>query len=111
MKQRPPFFDPNPSRKLISRLLGAGAVTAALLSAAGAQGQAQADVAPPPANVLLLVDTSGSMDYKSASGSFPACKYNGTTTTAAVSERSRWIDLVEVLTGSIENYECQKLDS
>jgi type IV pilus assembly protein PilY1 len=72
--------------------------------------QAQADVAPPPPNVLLLIDTSGSMDYKTSSDAFPTCRYNGGVTTTATSERSRWIELVEVLTGSINNYECQRLD-
>jgi type IV pilus assembly protein PilY1 len=71
---------------------------------------AQADITPPPPNVLLLVDTSGSMDYMTGSNSFPTCHYAGTSVTAQSSERSRWIDLVEVLSGSISNYECQKLD-
>jgi type IV pilus assembly protein PilY1 len=81
---------------------------ASLLSVNNAH--AQADINLPPPNMLLLVDTSGSMDYKSASTSFPTCKYSGTTPTAATSERSRWINLVEVLTGSIDDYECQRLD-
>lgn len=50
------------------------------------------------------------MDYKTGSNDFPACRYNGSTTTAATSERSRWIEVVEVLTGSINNYDCQRLD-
>jgi type IV pilus assembly protein PilY1 len=71
---------------------------------------AQADVKPPPPNILLLVDTSGSMDYKTGSSSFPTCKYAGAGDTGLTSERSRWIDLVEVLTGSISKYQCQRLD-
>ena len=78
------------------------------------QARAQdADVNPLMPNVLLLVDTSGSMEYKTSSPAFPACKYDATGLVPSgpvTSEKSRWIDLVEVLTGSITNYECQKLD-
>ena len=74
---------------------------------------AEADVNPQLPNVLLLVDTSGSMEYKTSSNSFPACRYDATgvaPSAPATSEKSRWIDLVEVLTGSISNYDCQRLD-
>ncbi|MEO6600728.1 MAG: hypothetical protein ABIQ16_12695, partial [Polyangiaceae bacterium] len=74
---------------------------------------AQADVTPQVPNVLLLVDTSGSMEYKTSSNVFPVCRYdaNGVINNApAISEKSRWTDLVEVLTGSITNYQCQTLD-
>jgi type IV pilus assembly protein PilY1 len=104
----------HPHRQLVlgphwlRRLLGAGALAA--LSLSSSRALAQADISPPPPNVLLLVDTSGSMDYKTNSTTFPTCKYAGTTTTATTSERSRWIDLVEVLTGSIDKYDCQRLD-
>lgn len=87
------------------------ALCAALTYSPGAR--AQADVAPQNPNVLLLVDTSGSMEYKTSSNAFPACRYDasGVITGAPVtSEKSRWIDLVEVLTGSITNYQCQTLD-
>ncbi len=64
--------------------------------------RAQADVNPPLPNVLFLVDTSGSMEYLSSSSSFPTCvPGNG-----ALSEKSRWADLVEVMTGSVANYSC-----
>lgn len=77
---------------------------------APANAAAQADLSPAPPNILLLVDTSGSMDYKTGADAFPACRYSGAVNTGASSERSRWIDLVEVLTGSIQNYDCQRLD-
>ena len=86
------------------------AVSLMAVSLGSGRAAAQADVSPPPPNILLLVDTSGSMDYKTSGNTFPTCRYAGSTTTAQVSERSRWIDLVEVLTGSISNYDCQKLD-
>jgi type IV pilus assembly protein PilY1 len=93
---------------LLRGLLGAGVLSALALGAGHAA--AQADVSPPPPNIMLLVDTSGSMDYKSNSTAFPACKYSGAVSTSATSERSRWIDVVEVLTGSISDYNCQRLD-
>ena len=88
-----------------------GAVIAC--SSYATRAAAQADVNPQMPNVLLLVDTSGSMEYKTSSNSFPICRYDATGVAAgspATSEKSRWIDLVEVLTGSIANYDCQTLD-
>jgi type IV pilus assembly protein PilY1 len=100
---------PTTSPKRLRGLFGAASLLALTLSSGHALGQA--DISPPPPNVLLLVDTSGSMDYKTNSNSFPACHYAGSVTTGtATSERSRWIELVEVLTGSINNYDCQRLD-
>lgn len=60
----------------------------------------------PMPNVLLLVDSSGSMEYKAGSTAFPQCDPTG----MGPSERSRWIDLVEVLTGQIQDYRCQAID-
>jgi type IV pilus assembly protein PilY1 len=68
--------------------------------------QAQVDVNPPPPNVMLLVDSSGSMEYKSSSANFPACDPN----TSGTSEKSRWVELIEVLTGSVVDYRCQAID-
>jgi len=84
-----------------------------LAFSAHAGAQTDADVNPQMPNVLLLVDTSGSMEYKTSSNVFPACKYDATGVIPSgptTSEKSRWVDLVEVLTGSITNYECQTLD-
>jgi len=99
---------PTPQTRWLRGLAGASSLLASLLGAGRAH--AQADVMPPPPNVLLLVDTSGSMDYKTSSNSFPDCAFSGSSTTGLTSERSRWIDLVEVLTGSISDYGCQRLD-
>jgi len=100
-------------RPLFSALL---AVCGPLALSEPANAQ-DADVSRPMPNVLVLVDTSGSMEYKTLSdkglAAFPACKYDATGTIAngpATSEKSRWIDLVEVLTGTINKYECQRLD-
>lgn len=77
----------------------------ALSSFAPRAAQAQVDVAPPLPNVMLLVDTSGSMEYRT-DGSEVTCAPGNT----AGSTKSRWIDLVEVLTGTIDNYSCQSVD-
>src|SRR3954463_7286325 len=101
-------------RRRFRALLGAALALCMPLAFAGqARAQNDADVNPQMPNVLLLVDTSGSMEYKTSSPAFPACKYDATGAVPngpVTSEKSRWVDLVEVLTGSITNYECQTLD-
>lgn len=96
------------ARRLLA--LGARALPAFSLAlgalALAAPAAAQSDLSPPLPDALLLVDTSGSMEYKVGSDSFPACYPDGSGT----SERSRWIDLVEVLTGTIQNYRCETID-
>jgi len=109
---RPPA--PHAQRRRLCPLFSALLALCGSLAFSGqARAQIDADVSRPMPNVLVLVDTSGSMEYKTSSNAFPACKYDGTGAIAngpTTSERSRWIDLVEVLTGTITNYECQKLD-
>jgi type IV pilus assembly protein PilY1 len=73
---------------------------------AAAQGVDPGTAAKMPPNVLLIVDTSGSMEYEAGLDTFPTC----TPGSATVNERSRWIDLVEVLSGTIPNYRCQQID-
>jgi len=120
--------DPNPQKSRLSsspptaaRLVRLRPWHCALLALFGsalgftsqAQAQVDADVSVQMPNVLLLVDTSGSMEYKTSGNAFPSCKYDATGVVAnfqGSSEKSRWIDLVEVLTGGITNYECQTLD-
>ncbi|MBN1609342.1 MAG: hypothetical protein JW940_22115, partial [Polyangiaceae bacterium] len=65
--------------------------------------KAQADTALPLPNVLLLVDNSGSMEFESSGDTLPTCD----PTDPEASEKSRWIELVEVLTGAIPDYRCQ----
>lgn len=76
------------------------AVSALLLPA---QSLAQSDVEKPLPNVLLLVDTSGSMEFKAEEDKFPRCRPGSPTQT---NEKSRWIDLIEVMTGTFEEYSC-----
>jgi type IV pilus assembly protein PilY1 len=67
------------------------------------------DLGPPTPNVLLLVDTSGSMEYKTGSTDFPQCNPGSP---GDGNEKSRWIELLEVLTGSIpeSKYSCNKVE-
>jgi type IV pilus assembly protein PilY1 len=69
----------------------------ALLTVAGPGfAQSVADVKIRQPNVLLLVDTSGSM-HASQSGSHANCS----------TEKTRWVILSEVLTGTINNLSCK----
>lgn len=69
------------------------------------------DISPPLPNVLLLIDTSGSMenmiDGKRPEDAGAACKPGipGTPTTM-----NRWATLLSVLTGSIDNFSCQAIN-
>lgn len=61
--------------------------------------------------VMLLLDSSGSMDYEMGSasgptGSFPTC----TGSVGVANERNRWITLIETLTGGYNNYYCTGVD-
>src|SRR4051812_41347945 len=90
-----------PRRRLLLGLAGAG-----LVLGYGWRASAQAaDQDSPAPNVLLLVDSSGSMEFKT-DGTFPTCKPGDET----VNEKSRWIELVEVLTGKFQNYSCWAQD-
>ena len=80
--------------------------TLALSLSLARSATAQVDLNPPLPNVMLLVDSSGSMEYKSSSTTFPACDPTGVT----ASEKSRWVELIEVLTGSVQNYRCDAVD-
>ncbi|WP_437800876.1 hypothetical protein [Sorangium sp. So ce693] len=78
--------------------------SAATLGLIAGRARAQAmDVEPPLPNVLLLVDTSGSME-KTVAGGEPDC--NPGTPPASEALKSRWTKLVESLTGPIQNFSC-----
>ncbi len=97
-------------RSLRTRGFALLASLAALL--ASARAGAQVDSNPPLQNVMLLVDTSGSMEYNT-DGSKTACdNVDATLTTEpkAISQKNRWTQLVEVLTGDVTNYSCYTQD-
>lgn len=55
-------------------------------------------------NILLIVDTSGSMEYKTGTDEFPICTPNAP---ASINEKSRWVEVIEALSGDINNYSCE----
>ncbi|WP_437601844.1 hypothetical protein WMF28_09600 [Sorangium sp. So ce590] len=89
-------------RNLTKVLVTMGSAAAVSLLAARARAQA-VDVEPPLPNVLLLVDTSGSME-KTVAGGEPDC--NPLTPPASEDLKSRWTKLVESLTGPIQDFSC-----
>ncbi|HSN99014.1 MAG TPA: hypothetical protein VLS89_12035, partial [Candidatus Nanopelagicales bacterium] len=76
---------------------------AALLALGAAPARAQLDLEPPAPNVLLLLDTSGSME-RTVAGALPACDPLGPVLPEA--QRSRWTNLVEALTGAVAGFSC-----
>lgn len=104
----------------ISRLEALGSIVATLALALamlglGAAGHAHAqapDIREIRPDVILLVDTSASMDYamssvSGAGGQLPVCTGNA----GSPSGRSRWITLLESLTGTYSSgYYCSTID-
>jgi len=86
-----------------SRILSASLTAFAILGSASI-ANAQLDVNPPLPNVLLLIDTSGSMELM-ATGMSPedagAACIPGTATPL-----NRWASLLTVLTGTVQNFSC-----
>ncbi len=81
---------------------------AVLLSglALSSSAMAQLDISPPMPNVLLLIDSSGSME-RMPDGTLPAvCGPNSTDN----SDLNKWGSLVSVLTGTVKQRGCYKLD-
>lgn len=89
-----------------NQLIAAAGSLASFAATAHAQTEG-ADVVPQQPNVLLLVDTSGSMEWKSSGDVSPVCDpTNPNTATQTPNEKSRWIELVETLTGTVDSYSC-----
>jgi type IV pilus assembly protein PilY1 len=74
-----------------------GGFLAAMLLAPGA-ARAQSDVTPALPNVLILLDSSGSMER------FPNATLPTVGPWATSGEKTRWIQALEVLGGALENY-------
>ncbi|WP_437512228.1 hypothetical protein [Sorangium sp. So ce1099] len=89
-------------RNLTKVLVTMGSAATVGLLAPRARGQA-IDVEPPLPNVLLLVDTSGSME-RTVAGGEPDC--NPLNAPASEDLKSRWAKLVESLTGPITDFSC-----
>lgn len=87
-------------------------LVAASLDASSASAQSGPDLREIRPDIILLVDNSASMDYamssvSGAGGQMPVC----TGSAASTSTRSRWISLVEALTGTYSSgYYCAARD-
>ncbi len=89
--------------------IGQGAVGAILLAIllVPAQAAAQTDVRLIRPDVMLLLDTSGSMEWMpGADGVPPVCNPGNPI---LVNERNRWALATEVLTGTFAGFSCQEL--
>src|SRR4051812_10216096 len=95
-------------------LLAVGA--AAVAFAAPKPARADLDVDPPLPNVLLLVDTSGSMEYllqrakdgKDLLPGDPSVAGSNCSPGSPTIQMNRWATMVSVLTGDITNFSCKK---
>ncbi len=108
----------------MKRALAASMLLAAGVSLVPAEAQAQTpDVRLIRPNILMLVDTSGSMEWRTNTLNGDCVGRDGgpcnrTSTgqslcasTAPPSERrNRWTTAIEVLTGSIENFSCRAVE-
>lgn len=98
------------SHKLtIAKLLGALTGLAGLAASGHASAQPSGALQSAPPNVLLLVDTSGSME-RMGDGTLPQCA-PGDDTNPAKNVPNRWGMLLQAMTGSFQPfYSCQALD-
>lgn len=82
------------------------ALTLSVLLTLTGKANAQLDISPPLPNVLLLVDSSGSMEQM-ADGTMPTtCSPDP----AKNSDLNKWHSLVSVLTGNVQSRGCYKID-
>ncbi|MSP24287.1 MAG: hypothetical protein EXR75_03800 [Myxococcales bacterium] len=90
--------------KVVATAVSLTALTAGTLVVRDAT--AQSDINPPLPNVVLVVDTSGSME-EMADGMLPkTCSENAGVT----SDMNKWTTLIEVLTGTVKGRSCYKQD-
>jgi type IV pilus assembly protein PilY1 len=96
----------SPSRPRFLRRFASGLAALAAASCFVSPARAQLDVSPPLPNVLLLIDSSGSME-RMADGTMPTvCKPSST----ANSDLNKWASLVSVLTGTVKERGCFSID-
>ena len=83
-------------------------LTACFLSFLSISAAAQVDISPPLPEVLLLIDTSGSMENM-ASGLSPE-QAGASCSPLVTTPMNRWATLVSVLTGTIQSFSCASVD-
>src|SRR4029079_1138504 len=87
-----------------------------LALAASSPARADLDVDPPLPNILLLIDTSGSMEYLLQRGQSgkdllpgdPSVPGSECSPGAPTTQMNRWATMLSVLTGDITNFSCKK---
>ena len=85
-----------------------GSLSALAILGSASFADAQLDVNPPLPNVMLLIDTSGSMELM-ANGQLPA-QSGATCVPGTTTPMNRWATLLTVLTGTIQNFSCSAQD-
>jgi type IV pilus assembly protein PilY1 len=94
----------NKHQVMKTRRAAVAAATVGAVVLASGSAQAQIDINQPIPNLLLMLDTSGSMEYM-ADGTMPAvCDVN------QASDLNRWGSVIEVLTGSLQGRGCYLQD-
>jgi type IV pilus assembly protein PilY1 len=85
-----------------------GSLAALTILASASFANAQLDVNPPLPNVLLLIDSSGSMELMAA-GQLPD-KSSAACIPGTATPLNRWATLLTVLTGTIQGFSCYAQD-
>ncbi len=89
------------------------ALAAASVTLVAQNASAQTDVKLQLPNAILLVDSSASMEFKAVQSpnetqpTYPICTPE--TPGDVANEASRWMDLIEVLTGTINDRRCESI--
>ncbi len=94
----------------VAGLLGSGLLGSGLLGSSIAQAQSAPDIRNIRPVVMLLVDTSGSMERMSGGSSAPLPMCSGSA--SGTNEHNRWTTVLEALTGSwpSANFFCTDVD-
>ena len=82
------------------------AILAGSVLLTGGTALGQVDVNPPLPNVMLLIDNSGSMERMPDDSMPKICSTNS----KMLNDMNRWQTLVSVLTGTVNNRACHRLD-
>lgn len=106
------------SRRLRPVRLSLAGATAGAMAVVTSPVSAQVDVNRPLPNVLLLVDSSGSMEFQADGNPLAAAECEatagpgslGSQTTPNPPEMSRWGTLLEVLTGKFQDVGCYRYE-
>lgn len=95
-----------PTSRTVARYAGVFFVAVLAFLTVASDASAQLDISPPLPNVLLLVDSSGSMEQM-ADGTMPSkCSPDPNKN----SDINKWHSLVSVLTGTVDERGCYKVE-